>query len=305
MDWYNSAAIDYEGVRFLFPTVLRHRQLLQLRNWKPASLHRLGDGMQAIRLLASVDPHKPTYVSADNAREAYVPTGVNRCTSLSDYGWCVDPTQLNNTAFDTAEVYMGQGFAIMNNGTEIWQYYNGEPEAHGEGAYMGLAETQARWGNNTGIGLLRQRLDGFVSVGAEQSQSSEWLPMDLQDAAVVARLPGFVTVPLQVPPKPAGARNLSLLLNVETGAAGGVAVELRAKGVAIPAHAIGIAEVVFGSWVARPARWNAGASATCHLDMPPTCLTSSLDASLAGAAVEVAVYMQDAKMFSIAFEWGV
>jgi hypothetical protein len=129
--------------------------------------------------------------------------------------------------------------------------------------------------------------------------------MDMQDTAIVARLPGFVTVPLQVPPKPAGARNLSLLLNTETGAAGGIAVELRARGVAIPAHAIGVAEVIFGSWVARPARWNAGASVTCHLDMPPTCLTSSLDVSLADTAVEVAVYMQDAKLFSIAFEWGV
>ena len=104
----NSAAVEYEGVTLLFPTLLRHRsatppanpldpshrrhlicalallsrQLLQLRNWHPDSLHRLGDAMQSIRLLASTEPSRPGYVSAENARDPFVATGVSRCTSL-------------------------------------------------------------------------------------------------------------------------------------------------------------------------------------------------------------------------------
>ena len=115
-------------------------------------------------------------------------------------------------------------------------------------------------------------------------------------------------MPLLVPPKPPGGQNLTLLINGETGAAGSIAVELRARGVAIPPYAIALAEAVFGSWVARPVRWAVkGRSPSCHLDMPPTCFSADLDpALLAGASgVQVAVFMQEAKVFSVAFEWGV
>ena len=49
LDFYNTAAILYEGVTLLFPTTLYHRQLLELRNWLPESNHRLGDGLQSGR----------------------------------------------------------------------------------------------------------------------------------------------------------------------------------------------------------------------------------------------------------------
>jgi hypothetical protein len=70
-----------------------------------------------------------------------------------------------------------------------------------------------------------------------------------------------------------------------------VAVELRLASTNRPvaAHALALAEKMYGNWLDRPARW----SGTQALNQT----------TLAGQQVKVRVVMQDASLFSLAFEY--
>ena len=148
---------------------------------------------------------------------------------------------------------------------------------------MSAAEARRSWGRNTGIGVLRMRRDGFVAATADLHA---W-------TADLAEMPRFVTVPLGVggPPNSCNRCELTLRLNVETGASGTVAVELRdpQTNEPLPGHSLSTAERIYGNWLSRAARWNG---------------TQSLEQSvLAGREVRLLVVMQDARLFSLSFEY--
>jgi hypothetical protein len=173
---------------------------------------------------------------------------------------------------------------MVTTPTETLMYYNGMPMPHGEVLFT-AAEAESLWGNNTGIGLLRMRLNGFVAVRAEPQPYTPKL----------SQMPSFVTVALLVPKPPSSCGSvgceLTLRLNFETGAAGLVAVELRLASTNRPvaAHALALAERMYGNWLDRPARWKG---------------TRALNqTTLAGQQVKVQVVMQDASLYSLAFDY--
>jgi hypothetical protein len=160
------------------------------------------------------------------------------------------------------------------------------------------AEGKKLWGNNTGVGLLRLRLDGWVAVVTE---TSTWTA-NLDD------MPSFVTVPLLVPEPPAACRSsgdgsceLTLRVNFETAVAGSVAVELRQGGRPLPGFKLSLAEHMYGNWISRAARWR-NSTKPCSVSTP--CNNQALDqAMLAGKLVQIAIVMQDARLYSLAFEY--
>jgi hypothetical protein len=131
-------------------------------------------------------------VRAVNARDAFVapsPLASDSCTDLSNFGWCKESSEWRTIPFDSAELYMLQG--LVTTPTETLMYYNGMPMPHGEVLFT-AAEAESLWGSNTGIGLLRMRLDGFVAVRAEPQPYTPEL----------SQMPSFVTVGLSVPKPP-------------------------------------------------------------------------------------------------------
>ena len=275
-------------MHFLFPSVLYHRAVAyeNAETFNTSQHHIWGnDGMMSLKLLASMNGRHPQYVPAVNGRDAYVspsPIASESCTDLSRFGWCTESSEWRTIPFDAAELYMLQG--LVQTPTETLMYYNGMPMPHGEVLFT-AAEAEGLYGNNTGIGILRMRLNGFVAVRAEpQAYTPE-----------LSEMPSFVTVALLVPSPPSSCGGagceLTLRLNFETGAAGLVAVELRLATTNQPvaAHALALAEKMYGNWLDRAARWSG--------------MQALNQTTLAGREVMVAVVMQDASLYSLAFDY--
>merc|ERR1711977_224596 len=99
------------------------------------------------------------------------------------------------------------------------------------------------WGTNTGIRLLRLRLDGFVSIDAPYLFN---VPL--------AKLPSFTTVPLTLPKCGTGAA--MVLLNLQTSVVGFVSVGVaHSNGTYVHGMAPADADRVQGSAIRAAATW--------------------------------------------------
>jgi hypothetical protein len=112
-----------------------------------------------------------------------------------------------------------------------------------------------------GVGVVRQRLDGFVSADADQKG-------------------GWLTTPTL---KFKGSR---LRLNIDTGSAGTAFVEMQdADGRPIPGFALADCEEIGGNFIDQRVHWKGGADV----------------ARLAGRAVRIHVSMKRGKLFAFQF----
>ena len=226
-DHYTSAVVKYpwaEDVYLMFPSPYRHFPE------PPASKYR-NDGLLDIQMAVSRDGRKFHAAS----RFPYIELGF--------------PNDR-----DCGSLYMYIG--MLRRGSEIYQYYGGNDWSHG--AYEGLPEMR----NRGGMMLTRQRLDGFVSVEADEKGGS------------------FVTPEVIF----TGAK---LALNFNASAMGEVWVELRdAAGRAIEGFSFQDCDSLGGNDVAKIVTWKQGRNDVSALARKP---------------VRVAFKLRTAKLYAFQF----
>ena len=89
------------------------------------------DGILEGRLAVSRDGRNAKYVDAPNAREAFLPLGVNRCDELqpAEYPagveWCANDATMGKSDFDASEIYTAAGYALGDGGESVIVYYGG------------------------------------------------------------------------------------------------------------------------------------------------------------------------------------
>eukprot|EP01052_Picozoa_sp_SAG31_P017339 SAG31_NODE_1182_length_9512_cov_3.773611_3_plen_184_part_00 len=124
--------------------------------------------------------------AAGGSRSPFVPLGVNKCegwTPSQSGGWCAPgDAGLSQTSIDTSTVWVAAGYIPSADGETLYMYYAGTPYTHAGGG-----DARHGWGNNTGIGLLKLRVDGFVALEA---------PYDFSQPR-----PSFATTAVWVPGK--------------------------------------------------------------------------------------------------------
>ena len=270
---------DEPAVHLFFPSFFHHFAGNDTRGGPPDG--RSNDGLLDTRLLVSHDAATGNLsYAADGDRGSFVSLGVNRCggwTPGQQGGWC-DPTDgsLGRTDRDTSTVWMAAGY--IPDGEVLHMYYTGWPHTHGGGAGASGVKT---WGNNTGIGLLTLRTDGFVAVEA---------PYDFGTPR-----PSFATTAVDVPA--GGCSNNShpkLLVNMVTGVAGYVAIAVEAADGQPPPSAGPLfgrarANLLKGNAIAAVASWAQGGDATMVSSLRPW----------AGREIRFRVEMVDARLFSL------
>jgi len=165
---------------------------------------------------------------------------------------------------------MASGFVPSVDGSEIYLYASGQPFTHG-----GDSVNQT-WRENTGIGILRLRRDGFVSLDAKYGFYGS--SPDLY--------PQFTTTPFLVPAAacPTGT-TLYLAVNVKTSVVGFIQMEVQTEGKALPTYELAKSDRITGNTLGARASWGSGN-------------TTSLQ-QLAGKEVTLRVAMADASLYSI------
>lgn len=240
------------------------------------------DGILDTRLVVSPDGINLHYSDAANGRSSFLPLGVNECGPTASApgvkgGWCnpFDGTQ-RDTSFDTSNVYMASGFVPSTDGNEIYLYYAGEPFTHGDDL------TNHTFGNNTGVGMVRLRRDGFVSVDS---------PTEFYKASDREPYPSLTTTAVRVPTDCAVDEELYVVVNAVTSVVGWVALEIMQQGTAVPGYELSVANPLVGNFVRARATWGNGTvAAVTHL---------------AGREVAFRVAMADASLYSIALRCSV
>ena len=172
------------------------------------------------------------------SREPYFPTGL------------VDE-------WDRWYAVMGPG--VIRRGNYLYQYYNSSGRLH-DGAYLReeYRNTAPQLG---GIGIVRQRLDGFMSADADHRG-------------------GWLQTPLL---KFQGNR---LRLNIDTGAMGTAFVELRnADGQPIPGFTLADCEEIGGNFIDQLVHWKGGVDV----------------GSLAGRPIRLHIQLKRAKLYAFQF----
>jgi len=130
IDFYTNAAVKYEGVYLMFPSVLYHPP-----NEEEIRKHARNFGLMDVQLATSRDGINWTRVD----RRPFLPLA-------------------ESSEWDSAMLYMFKGLVI--NEKEIWMYYWGRNYPHS----WSVDEPGKPW--KASFGRLRLRLDGFVSVDA-------------------------------------------------------------------------------------------------------------------------------------------
>lgn len=172
------------------------------------------------------------------SREPYFPTGL------------VDE-------WDRWYAVMGPG--IARRGNYLYQYYNSSGRLH-DGAYV-RAEYEKSAPQMGGIGIVRQRLDGFVSADADYRG-------------------GWLETP------PFTFRGKELRLNIDTGAMGTAFVELRdADGQPIPGFTLNESEEICGNFIDQRVYWKGSADV----------------GSLAGRPIRIYFKLKRAKLYAFQF----
>jgi len=171
------------------------------------------------------------------SREPYFPTG------LAD-------------EWDRWYAVMAPGLVVRGN--HIYQYYNSSGRLHDSAIIRTEYENVEGLG---GIGIVRQRLDGFMS--ADASFKGGWLETPLLTFS--------------------GRR---LRLNIDTGSTGTAFVEIRdAEGKPIPGYSLADGEEIGGNFIDQQVYWKG----------------SSDLSSLAGRPVRLFFKLTRAKLYSFAF----
>jgi hypothetical protein len=151
------------------------------------------------------------------------------------------------------------GLGITRAGNDLYQYYWGGGDLHDSLPLRPEMKRDSRWGG--GLGLVKQRLDGFVSAD-----------VDYQG--------GFITTP------PIMFRGNRLELNYNCGGQGVIFVELRdLQDQPIPGYTLGDCEEVSGDDVAWDVRWRGSPDIS----------------SLAGLPIKIHFNMRNAKLFAFQF----
>lgn len=144
-------------------------------------------------------------------------------------------------------IVMGNG--MVRKGNYLYQYYTSSGRTHDSGILRPEHDKLIEPGG--GIGVVRQRLDGFVSVDA--GQEGGWI---------------------ETPPLVFQGRRLRL--NIDTGGTGVAFVEIRdAEGKPIPGFTAADAEEVGGNYIDQTVYWN-GATDVSSLVGKPIRLRLSL-----------------------------
>lgn len=237
-DVYYNAAEPYpwaDGAYLMFPTHFRHFSPQRNPYVRPRVEGRWEDyGMLEVQLAVSRDGVAWTRPS----REAYIPTGL---------------------ADEWDRWYAVAGPGMVRRGNYIYQYYYSSGRLHDSAVLRPEYEMpDDRLG---GVGVVRQRLDGFVSADADHRGG--WL-----------RTPPLVF------------KGDRLRLNVDTGAAGTALVELRdAGGAPIPGFTLADCEEIAGNFIDQSVYWKGKTDVS----------------ALAGRPVRIHVRMTRAKLFAFQF----
>ncbi len=206
-DIYYNAATIYpwaQDVYLMFTAQFRHFSPERNPALRPPNGHWEDFGLLEIQLASSRDGIQWQRLS----REPYFPTG------LAD-------------EWDRWYAVMAPG--IVRRGNYLYQYYNSSGRTH-DGAILRpeYDKSAARMG---GIGVVRQRLDGFISADADHRGG--WLE----------------TPPLIF-------KGSQLRLNIDTGAMGTAFVELRdADGKPIPGFTLSDCEEIGGNFIDQRVYW--------------------------------------------------
>jgi hypothetical protein len=204
--YYNSATIYpwAQDAYFMFTAQFRHLSPQRNPALRPPNGNWEDFGLLEIQLASSRDGKQWERLS----REPYFPTG------LAD-------------EWDRWYAVMAPG--IVRRGNYLYQYYNSSGRTHDSAILRPEYEkTAARMG---GIGVVRQRLDGFIS--ADVGHRGGWLE----------------TPPLSF-------KGNVLRLNIDTGAMGTAFVELRdAEGKPIPGFTLADCEEIGGNFIDHRVYW--------------------------------------------------
>lgn len=177
--WTPYPSIDSPVVHLFFPSYYHH--FSRTAPWGFGN-----DGLLDIRLIVSRDGEHLNYTSTANARQPFVPLGINDCgasTPSVRSGWCSPYSGIeSHTSFDTSAMYMASGYIPSADGHELYFYSSGQAFTHGGDS------ANHTWGNQSGIRLLSVRRDGFVSVNAPY-----FFPVNR------SLLPALTTVDVEIP----------------------------------------------------------------------------------------------------------
>ncbi|QEL17631.1 hypothetical protein [Limnoglobus roseus] len=237
-DVYYSAAGPYpwaDGVHLMFPAHFRHFSPNRHAFVVPPAPGRWEDfGPLEVQLAVSRDGVAWTRPE----RTAYIPPG------LAD-------------EWDRWYAVAAPGF--VRRGNYVYQYYYSSGRLHDSAVlrpeYAKAAEAEG------GVGVVRQRLDGYVSADADHRG-------------------GWLTTP------PVVFQGTRLRLNVDTGSAGTAFVELQdAGGTPVPGFALSDCEEIGGNFVDQRVYWKGTADVS----------------ALAGKPVRIHVRMKRAKLYAFQF----
>lgn len=158
--------------------------------------------------------------------------------------------------------YAVMGPGIIRRGSYLYQYYYSSGRLHDSAILRPeYDETAKQLG---GVGVVRQRLDGFVSADVDHQG-------------------GWLTTPVLT------FRGKHLKLNIDTGSMGTAFVEIQdAEGRPIPGFTLANCEEIGGNFVDQQVHWKAGADVS----------------SLAGQPVRLHFRLKRAKLFAFQFERG-
>jgi hypothetical protein len=210
---------------FMFPSAYRHFP-------EPPVGKFHNDGLVDIQFAVSRDGRKFHRIS----RAAYIELGLKGSS-------------------DSGSMYMCVG--MIRRGAEIYQYYGGNDFTHG--GYNGLTEVR----NRGALRVVRQRLDGFVSLDASDKGGE------------------FVTPAIRF-------QGSSLALNLDASATGEVRVELRdEQGHPLDGYTFAQSDTLGGNDAALTATWRRGQS---DLGL------------LAGKALRIAFKIRNASLYAFQFK---
>jgi hypothetical protein len=138
--------------------------------------------------------------------------------------------------------YATMGPGLVRRGNYLYQYYTSSGRTHDSASVREEYEDSAL--ELGGIGVLRQRLDGFVSADADFTGG--WMETPL------LKFSGDV-----------------LRLNIDTGAMGTALVELRGEdGEALPGYALPDCEEICGNYIDQAVHWKGGRDLTHLIGKP-------------------------------------
>jgi hypothetical protein len=220
-DVYYSAAAPYpwaQDAYLMFPTHFRHFSPQRHPFVRPRVKGRWEDyGMLEAQLAVSRDGVHWTRPE----RTAYIPNGL---------------------ADEWDRWYTVAAPGLVRRGNYVYQYYYSSGRLHDSAILRPEHDTVAK--QEGGVGVVKQRLDGFVSADADHKG-------------------GWLTTP---PITFTGAR---LRLNIDTGSAGTAFVELRdADGKPIPGFTLADCEEVGGNFVDQCVYWKGNADVSALAGKP-------------------------------------